>query len=195
MRKERRPASQLARVILVGAVLVAGGVAVWKNWPSSEVGAIAGSADTAQSGKANTTALQAGKVAGVGGTQISEAGQVTVEVRWDGRTVEQNDTEILTLQVAMNTHTVELNYDLTRLAALRNDRGEELHPKSWKAPTGGHHVSGQLAFEIPEGFLANSDRLELVIQDVGGVPERLFRWKLLAAGSERAAKAEETKTK
>ncbi|MBE3577557.1 MAG: hypothetical protein IMX00_07675 [Limnochordales bacterium] len=77
----------------------------------------------------------------------------------------------------MNTHSVELNYDLSRLAVLRNDRGEELRPRSWKAPAGGHHVSVLLVFEIPAGFFTSS-RLELVIRDVGGVPERLYLRRL-----------------
>lgn len=187
MRKERQPASRLAWVILIVVVLVTGGVAVWKNRSRNVVSAIAGSTDSAQSAKTNTTVSQTGKVVGVAGVQTSEGGQVAVDVRWDGRIVEQNDTETLTLQVAMNTHTVELNYDLTRLAALRDDQGEELRPKSWKAPAGGHHVSGLLTFEISEGFFADSSSLELMIRDVGGVPERLFRWKLIAAGSESAA--------
>lgn len=188
MRKERQPANQLAWVILIVVVLVTGGVAVWKNRSRNVVGAIAGSTDSTQSAKTDTTASPTtGKVVGVAGVQTSEGGQVAVDVRWDGRIVEQNDTETLTLQVAMNTHTVELNYDLTRLAALRNDQGEELRPKSWKAPAGGHHVSGLLTFEISEGFFADNSSLELMIRDVGGVPERLFRWKLIAAGSESAA--------
>lgn len=187
MRKEWQPASRLAWVILIVVVLVTGGVAVWKNRSRNVVSAIAGSTDSAQSAKTNTTASQTGKVVGVAGVQTSEGGQVAVDVRWDGRIVEQDDTETLTLQVAMNTHTVELNYDLTRLAALRNDQGEGLRPKSWKAPAGGHHVSGLLTFEISEGFFADSSSLELMIHNVGGVPERLFRWKLIAAGSESAA--------
>jgi hypothetical protein len=82
----------------------------------------------------------------------------------------------LHFQVAMNTHWVELDYDLTRLAVLRTDRGDEVTPLRWDGSRGGHHVSGILYF--PAVNLEDVHWIELVIRDVAGVPERDFRWEL-----------------
>ena len=48
--------------------------------------------------------------------------------------------------VVINTHSVELNYDLTQLAVLRTDRGDEVTPLQWDGAQGGHHVNGTLYF-------------------------------------------------
>jgi len=68
--------------------------------------------------------------------------------------------------------------DLTD-AVLRNDRGETLAARPWSAPKGGHHRQGTLAFQGDTGpFLANTQWIELVIQDVGDLSERVLRWEL-----------------
>lgn len=111
-------------------------------------------------------------------TRTSEGGQVTVKVTWDGTI----DPPAFT--VVMDTHAVDLDgYDLGQLAVLRTDQGQEMHPAAWVAPKGGHHREGQLTFPaiaadggplIGPGTRA----IELVLRDVAGVPERIFRWTL-----------------
>lgn len=81
-----------------------------------------------------------------------------------------------TAPVAMNTHSVELDYDLARLAVLRTDRGDEVIPLRWDGARGGHHVNGTLYF--PAMDLKGVQWVELVIREVAGVPERTFRWEL-----------------
>lgn len=109
-------------------------------------------------------------------TQVSEGGQVTIEVTWLGPHAG------LVFEVAMNTHSVDLDgYDLAKLAVLRTDRGQEVRPSRWDAPAGGHHRRGTLAFpdKAPDGgplIGPNTAWIELVIRDVAGVPERVFRW-------------------
>jgi hypothetical protein len=82
----------------------------------------------------------------------------------------------LHFQVSLNTHSVELDYDLTQLAVLRTDRGDEVTPLRWDGSRGGHHVSGVLYF--PAVNLEGAQWIELVIREVAGVPERSFRWEL-----------------
>ena len=105
--------------------------------------------------------------------RVSDAGRVVIEVRPLNL---DRPEDTLHFQVAMNTHSVELNYDLTRLAVLRTDRGDEVTPVLWDGARGGHHVNGTLYF--PAMDMKDVQWTELVIRDVAGVPERTFRWEL-----------------
>lgn len=80
----------------------------------------------------------------------------------------------MTFEIAMNTHSVDLGDDLTKIAILRDDAGKEYLPVAWDGPDGGgHHRSGNLQF----GALSNKPKyVELVIKGLAEVPERVFRW-------------------
>jgi hypothetical protein len=79
-------------------------------------------------------------------------------------------------QIRMNTHSVDLAYDVAALSTLKDDQGREYRPVSWQgSPPGGHHRSGILEFPALEG---NPNRVTLVIKDIADVPERTFEWKL-----------------
>ncbi len=108
------------------------------------------------------------------GTQVNDANNVTIKATWDG------GVEPLTLDVAMDTHSVNLDgYDLTRLAVLRNERGDEIRPSAWDAPQGGHHREGHLTFAgLPAGFLQDTRYIELLVRDLAGAPQRTFRWTI-----------------
>ena len=116
--------------------------------------------------------------AGGGSTQTSEGGQVTIKATWRGRGAEP------VFAIALDTHSVDLDgIELRALAALRVDGGEERTPASWDAPKGGHHREGTLTFAgtTAGGTPAigpNSRSIELVIRDVAGVKERIFRWSV-----------------
>lgn len=122
------------------------------------------------------TARQAATTTGTGATQRSEGGQVTVAVTWGG-----NEAGPV-FRVVMDTHAVDLDgYDLRQLAALRAADGREIRPSGWDAPAGGHHREGTLTFPATaaDGSPAigpSTGTVELVIRDVAGVPERVFRW-------------------
>ncbi len=69
------------------------------------------------------------------------------------------------------------------MALLRTSQGQEVRPIKWEAPKGGHHREGSLSFPVsgPDGqplILAGPDTrsFELVLQGVGGVPERVLTW-------------------
>lgn len=74
--------------------------------------------------------------------------------------------------VGMNTHSVELDQDMTKIAVLVDDQGKEYKPTAWNGPVGGHHREGVLMFNkimpIPKS-------LELKISGIGGVV-RNFTW-------------------
>ncbi|MEE8391559.1 MAG: DUF1573 domain-containing protein [Anaerolineae bacterium] len=102
----------------------------------------------------------------------NDAGNVVIDVEPGELGADQDAWEF---DVALSTHSVSLDYDLTQLAVLRCERDQEHEPVSWEgSPPGGHHRQGVLHFtplDHPTSFL------ELVIRDVAGVSERVFRWE------------------
>jgi hypothetical protein len=112
-----------------------------------------------------------------GGTRTNEGGQVTVSATWPGNSDE------LVFAVVMDTHAVNLDaYDLLPLAVLRTDTGAEVQPIGWAAPPGGHHREGTLSFPATDAsgnpvITSDSRSVELIVRDVAGVPERIFRWE------------------
>jgi Spy/CpxP family protein refolding chaperone len=117
-------------------------------------------------------------------TQQDTQGAVTVEAtlltpdkpRADGK---------LAVQVKLDTHAVDLDqYQLEKLAVLRDTEGQELPALGLESPSGsGHHREGVLIFPGTDvsgkpvlGPEANT--LTLILHGVGGAPERVFRWQL-----------------
>lgn len=85
--------------------------------------------------------------------------------------------DTLEFRVIMDSHTVDLRYDLSKIALLRDDRGNTYRPSSWQGPAGGHHVAGALRFaQRREIMKLRPAHLELQIDGVAGVPRRSFRW-------------------
>lgn len=113
-------------------------------------------------------------------TQVNTEGAVSIKVtpinlEGSGGTLE--------FEVALNTHSVDLSFDLAALAVLRNDRGDEVAGAAWDGGRGGHHLSGRLSFPTRDGrgnplVAADTRYIKLLIRDVAGVPERVFRWEL-----------------
>lgn len=125
---------------------------------------------------ANITA--ATSEAAVSASQSTAGGEVTITATWDG--ISSGPT----FGIEMNTHAVDLDgYDLRQLAVLRTDSGTALQPSGWEAPAGGHHRKGTLTFPATmsdgQPIVGPATRtIELVIRDVAGVPERIFRWNI-----------------
>jgi hypothetical protein len=111
-------------------------------------------------------------------TQVNEGGQITIKATWQGKQA----GPVFALE--METHAVDLDgYNLRELAVLRTHPGMSIQPSGWDAPAGGHHRSGTLSFPSTTasggpviGPMTRS--IELVIRDVGGIPERIFTWRL-----------------
>ncbi|MDE3089007.1 MAG: hypothetical protein KGJ80_06455 [Chloroflexota bacterium] len=105
-------------------------------------------------------------------TKSNEGGSVTVGVT--PTTLEAGKP--IAFDIAMNTHSVDLGDDMTKITILRDDAGKEFKPTAWDGPDGGgHHREGTLTFAA----LANKPKfVELVIQGLAGVPERVFKWDL-----------------
>ena len=76
--------------------------------------------------------------------------------------------------VVMDTHSVELDQDMTKVAILIDEQGKEYKAQSWDGPTGGHHREGVLSFNSVE----STKWVEIKIKDIAGIRERSFKWNL-----------------
>jgi hypothetical protein len=110
-----------------------------------------------------------------GEVQSNTGGAVTIDLD-----LLNKSGTVLTFQVAMNTHSVNLDgYDLSKLAVLRDDTGKEYKSTAWQSAPGGHHRNGTLIFQMPNAVKQGSARyIEVIIRDVAGIEERVFKWEL-----------------
>ncbi len=98
---------------------------------------------------------------------------VTVEVT--PRNVMQN-APTWEFKVVLDSHTQDLNDDLTTSATLHDARGGQTAPVSWEgAGPGGHHREGVLKFKP---IFPHPQSIELRILRAGEATPRLFRWEL-----------------
>jgi Spy/CpxP family protein refolding chaperone len=117
-------------------------------------------------------------------TQEDKQGAVTVTAtlltpdkpRTDGK---------LAVQVKLDTHTVDLDqYQLEKLAVLRDAQGLEVQALGLESPNGsGHHREGVLTFPGTDAsgkrlLSPDAKTLTLILRGIGGVEERAFQWQL-----------------
>lgn len=88
--------------------------------------------------------------------------------------------ETLDFDVSLNTHSVDLSWDLAAQSTLTTDAGLEVKGLSWPVG-GGHHYEGTLTFptKTADGkfLLDGAKTLTLTIRD-SGVASRMFEWEL-----------------
>ena len=79
-------------------------------------------------------------------------------------------------QVVLDTHSVNLDaYDLKSIAVLRDDTGKAYPSTGVENKGGGHHREAIMSFSK---LSPDVKRVDLVIKDVAGVKERVFRWNV-----------------
>lgn len=77
--------------------------------------------------------------------------------------------------VALGTHSVELDQDMVKIAVLIDDQGKEYGPIAWQgAEGGGHHREGTLVFKRIDPA---PDTIKLRIRDIGPAV-RMFKWQM-----------------
>ena len=107
--------------------------------------------------------------------------------KWETKTDEQASVTVVVtpidlssqstkwkFNVAMDTHSIELNEDMMESAVLMDEQGREYKPVNWDGPTGGHHLEGVLTFKR---VMPSPQSIELKITGVGDVT-RSFTWQL-----------------
>lgn len=92
--------------------------------------------------------------------------------------LQQGDDSKLLFDVSMETHSVNLEtYKMENISFVRFDDRKKKNALGWLKPGGGgHHISGTLQFPGPIPDSAKS--LQVVIEGIDGVSQRLFEWKL-----------------
>ena len=116
------------------------------------------------------TAGESSAATPLGTSQTVSGGGVTVKATYLAQTEHESR-----FSIALDTHSVNLDaYDLKALSILRDDTGLVLPPTSIENNGSGHHREVMLTFPRPS---LRRTWLELVIKDVAGEPERVFRWQ------------------
>ena len=86
------------------------------------------------------------------------------------------DAKTWKFDVAFTTHSGSLDDDPVKIAFLVDDKGNTYQSTMWEGSgPGGHHREGILVFNAINPTPAY---IELKIKNVGGVPERLFKWDI-----------------
>ena len=103
--------------------------------------------------------------------QTNSEGAVEVEVT----PIEISDTsDLRQFKIVLNTHSVELDQDLTKSTLLFDNKRNQYEPLSWDgAPPGGHHREGVLTFRPVSPQPAF---IELIVKGIDEVPERKLSW-------------------
>ena len=114
-------------------------------------------------------------VSGADLTQTKDEAAVTVKVT--PLNLQDGSAATLDFKIALDTHSVDLSYDLTAIATLRSEVGEEAKPAKWDGPGGGgHHREGVLSFPALKN---RGQALTLVLRGIADVPERTFVWSVI----------------
>lgn len=77
-------------------------------------------------------------------------------------------------KVTLNTHTIELNYDLLKVSNLQDNNGNNIKAILWSGGLVGHHLTGELVFPAISG---KAESVELTIAGISG-SDRKFRWNI-----------------
>ena len=73
---------------------------------------------------------------------VKQAGAVEVKVK----PVQLEADKNMVFEVGLNTHSVELGFDLVESVSLEDNLGNNYQPETWSGGKGGHHLSGELTF-------------------------------------------------
>jgi hypothetical protein len=92
-----------------------------------------------------------------------------------------SEGDALRFRIEMTTHMRDLNpYRFEQIIRLRDQTGKEFTPLAVEQMMGGgHHRTAAVRFPAPD---PRATVVELLVRDVAGVPERVFRWDLQAPG-------------
>ena len=89
------------------------------------------------------------------------------------------------VQLKLDTHAVDLDqYQLEKLALLRDAQGREVQALGLESPSGsGHHREGVLTFPGTDAtgkplLTPEAKSLTLILRGIGGVSDRVFHWQL-----------------
>jgi len=104
-------------------------------------------------------------------TKRDRLGPVTVTV-----TLVESSASGIKAKVVLDTHSVPLDgIAFDQAVSLRRPDGTDIVPAAVEQMTGGgHHRTAVVAFPAADG----GTEVRIAVKNVGGVPERVFRWDL-----------------
>lgn len=106
-------------------------------------------------------------------SQTNSQGSVTVQVT--PKELSQSSSS-WDFEIVLDTHSGNLDQDLTKISFLVDDEGNQFEPSSWEGdPAQGHHRTGVLKFKP---FSPKPKLIELKIGKIGDVDEKSFKWEL-----------------
>ncbi len=118
--------------------------------------------------------MMQGMMSGTTATAPAADGQKTQEKSEAGVTVKvsrEGSNGTISFKVALETHTVDLDkYKFEEIVVLRAG-GKEYKPKLISQEGSGHHRSAVVEFDNP-----GTKEVEVVIKDIAGVKERVFKF-------------------
>ncbi|MFZ2202318.1 MAG: hypothetical protein WAV56_02865 [Microgenomates group bacterium] len=79
-------------------------------------------------------------------------------------------------EIEFNTHSVELDFDVSAVSSLTDDSDNADTSSTWEgSPPGGHHREGILTFSSP---LKSTSSVNLILRDISGIAARQFSWTI-----------------
>ncbi|MBI5588119.1 MAG: hypothetical protein HY889_07115 [Deltaproteobacteria bacterium] len=105
-------------------------------------------------------------------TKEAEAAGVTVKATYENPSAGKKPV----FKVVFDTHSVDLDrYKIEDVTILRDDKGKDYRPELISASGSGHHRQADLEFK--DADISSSEWVELVIEGVAGVDERVLRFE------------------
>lgn len=81
--------------------------------------------------------------------------------------------------VAFETHSVDLAFDVASIATLDDQNRNALGSSTWDgSPPGGHHRNGTLSFSEP--LRQSTKQVILTLKGISGIAKRTFTWEVKA---------------
>ena len=105
------------------------------------------------------------------GLKVNEGGGLSIEAV----PIDFSASKPVKLQIDFTTHQGDLNFDLTKISYLLDDKNNKYVPVSWDGGNGGHHLSGALLFSKP---IRDTKTMIFIIENVYNVEKREFIWEI-----------------
>lgn len=151
-----------SRVLMVGLIaVIVFGAFLFKGKTGNDKVVQGVQSNTAVSEENTITTLE-GKVKSMGAVEV-EVTPISVEPKSN-----------MKFEIALNTHSVDLSYDYTKIIKAEDDLENPYRVVSWSGGEGGHHLSGKVELEpISE----TATKIRLTIDGVDNQIET-FEWSL-----------------
>lgn len=102
--------------------------------------------------------------------QTKQVGSVEVEIKPENLVPGQK----ILLNITLNTHSVDLGYDYTKIITAKDDKGNEYKALKWTGGESGHHLTGEL---VMEELSEDAGAIRVNLEGIDNQKE-VFEWEL-----------------